>query len=333
MLTGGCTSVLIPSHGRPGKLEACLGSLARQSRPPLEVRVVLDGGSPAEANALRRAWKGPLGGRLQVAASPRLGYLPARVRLLAEARGEIALSLNDDVTACEHLVEAHERAHARHDSPVLATGPAEQNVSPSPADPRPATLFDRLVAETPLVFFDASAAAAAGRLTYRHVYGLNLSAPTGLLQRVGGFHNLAHTYGYDDLELAWRATHRGGAALAFESEAAVVHHHRVTPRSLLRRERALGMAASRYARANPAFGLDLFGVDLCAAKPRAELAAALRRDARDARRNRRDFLALAQLPAATVPNASPLLEPLSRFWVPAKRWLWRRGVLESRVFP
>lgn len=322
-------SVLIPSHGRPAKLSACLASLAAQERRPEEVQVVLDGGTAAEAAALRERFGDALGGALRVEAVPRDGLMPARVRLLAGATRRICLSLNDDVVAAPSLVRAHHEAHAASGRVRVVTGPCQQlpAADAGTAD-HPACLLDRLSAETGLIFFDATEAAATGTLSHRHVYGLNFSAPTRALRGVGGFRNLPNAYGYEDLELAFRLE-AAGAKIHFEAEAAVSHRHRLGFEALLKREGKLGQAAFAHAGLHPAFGLALFGRDIRAASFLRFCREAVEVGAPDAERNRAAFRRLCQLPADTLPAGSPLLAELPQFWVPLKRHLWRLGLLRA----
>ena len=327
-------SALIPSHHARGRaLRRCLASLWRQTRRPDEVLVVLDGGSEADAAALGRAWNSRFGDRLRVWTQPASGYLPARRTLVDRSRGRWLLSLNDDIELAPGCVAAHAEAHeAAPGETLVVTGPCLQlaasdaeRVSPG----RPADLLDRLVAETGLVFFDAAAAAAAGELTHRHVYGLNLSAPADAVRAVGGFADFPNTYGYDDLQLARKLERHAGARVRFAHGAAVSHRHRYDTDALFAREEALGRAAWRYAHADPAFTQELFHRDLRDAAELAYLRTAVDREAVDARRNLEAFAGICRQPADALPANSALLAALPGFWVPGKRWLWRRGVLSA----
>ncbi|MBB6440937.1 glycosyltransferase family 2 protein [Phycisphaera mikurensis] len=317
-------TVVIPSADRPGTLERCLASLAAQRLRPGAVKVGLDGGAGARVEALHRRWSPHVPG-LDVRALPRAGSQPARAALLASVQTPYTLCLNDDVEAQPTLVEAHLDRLGAGD-PVLVTGPCRQSAA-DPADPRPATLLDRLVEETDLVFFDASAAAAAGELTYRHCYGLNLSAATELLRRDGGFLDLPGRYGYEDLELAWRLTRRHGVALRWAAGAGVVHTHRLSVEQLCVREERLGATAWDVAARNGGFMRELLGLDCRSADHLSFCRRAVDRGAADAARCRASFERLAAMPAETIPPGSPLLIELQHFWIPLKRQLWRQGLI------
>lgn len=316
-------SVLIPTFRRPSHLGRTLAALAEQDfAAPFEILVGVDDSHdhpdhahlPTELPELARA----LGSRLRIERLPRMGYIAVRHRLLKLARGRWFLSLNDDAAPDPRTLRAHAAHHESTAAPRIVAGAARWKPVPSP------TLFDRLVQETGLIFFPPP---HDRPLTYRDVYGLNMSAPVDLTLEHGGFPDLRNLYGYDDIELAHRLVTRAGATIVREPAAVVTHDHRYTPVDVLRREYQLGRAAWAYAELNPAFARDLFGRDIRAAAELDHIAAALDRDRRDAHRVQQHFLALAELP----PDAArdELLPALANSWVLLKRYLWRRGLLAA----
>lgn len=323
-------SVVIPTYGRPGKLAACLRSLARQSPGAgrYEVLVGLDGPDPSAEAAAREAW-GRHGG-LAVVVCPREGYNAVRNRLLAIARGRLLLSLNDDVVADSSLIERHVAAHDEpRDRPAIIVGSAPWRVH---ADD---TLFDRLVRETGLIFFYDAMNSPEGLRDrgrdwgFRHCFGLNFSAPTQAVRGVGGFTAFPLSYGYDDVELAFRLRGEFGCPVLYRPEARVEHDHRYGPVEVLERETKLGRSAWRFAEERPEFARALFGRDI-----REELAYSrefVERERGGAERAERAFVELARVPASALPMGvpRPVLEGLAQQWVPAKRWRWRAGLVEA----
>ncbi|MEM1331307.1 MAG: glycosyltransferase [Planctomycetota bacterium] len=316
-------SVLIPSHGRPEKLRACLASLALQEVAPAEVVVGLDGGSEADANAVTEQFGPSLPG-LRVLSLPWRGYIPTRATLLAECRSDRFLSLNDDVTLSPSVVRAHAETHDREPGEVLVTGPAPWR------QPQKPTVFDELVARSDLIFFDPAPALQSGsRLPYRYCVGLNFSMRAELARSLGGFHDLPRAYGYDDVELAHRATTRAGAEVVFSPDAIVTHDHAYTPEEVERREYRLGRAAWMYRHVNEAFAADLFGRDIADPAELAFCREVLARERPDAERIERSFLALGQQPASSLRLNDPLPAMLAEHWVLLKRYLWRWGLLDA----
>lgn len=335
-------SILIPTYRRPRKLCACLGALARQTADPAryEVLIGFDGPDEPAAAAARDAWTSAgAQAELTLLQCERQGYNAARNRLLERASGRILLSLNDDVIPAPALVEAHTRAQdeaaAHFGLPGAVVSGRNRWVVPEHD-----TLFDRLVRETPMIFFAGELDAAAvqnGKEAlwrnwgYRHAWGLNMSAPLDLVRDAGGWLAFPLAYGYDDIELAWRLQQRGLPVL-YRPQAEVAHDHRYLPAEVLARERKLGEAAWLFAQANPAFAHELFGRDIASDEELLYSRAFVEREARDAQRLRQRFLTLAELPADVVgsgPHSATALDALCQQHTLLKRWEWRQGLLAA----
>lgn len=286
-------SVLIPTRGRPAKLASCLAHLAAQHLPhgmAFEVLVAIDGPDPATnaacdaaRAALSRAGNSSI--MLRTIEGPREGYMVARNRALAAARGELILSINDDVRPAPGFVAAHARAHmdaaARGIRLCIVSG-----ASPWIAH-EPDRLFDRMIRETGMVFFynvmDRALAAAAHERNraaalererwrdwgFRHAWGLNTSIPAWALTRTGPYAEYAGGYGYEDVEIVHRVRARhastlGLAPVLYRPEALAPHDHRMDPRDYLSREYRLGYTALSFARVSAACARELFGREIVA---------------------------------------------------------------------
>lgn len=315
-------SVLIPTYGRASKLNACLSGLSEQAGGvSFEVLVGVDGG----VGGVNEAPVVPAGlaERTRVIEFAKVGYIPIRKRLVEESRGEVVLSLNDDVLPDAGLVAAHWRVHRERDG-VVVTGPAPFCAVAG------GTLFDRLIHESSLVFFQPAVVdGGAYETDYRNCFGLNMSASRERIERLGGLPELVDTYGYDDIELAWRLTRGADECVVFEPEARVEHDHRFGSLDVMRREYALGVAARRWADVNPAFCLELFGVDLRDVGVQEELRVAARHGFRDAARGEGYFVGLEGFAWDAVEEG--MLETLASGWVTLKRFLWRWGVLDASL--
>ncbi|MCL4741110.1 MAG: glycosyltransferase [Phycisphaerales bacterium] len=337
-------SVVIPTHARPDRLAACVRALAAQTvgGDRFEVLVGIDGGEDdpraAEAvrAALRAAWPHDRADRLGVVPLPRQGQAAVRNALLARARGETIVFLNDDVVPGPGLLAAHlaaqreARAAGRR---ALVVGSAPWRVH------TPDRLFDRLIRETSMVFFydrmDAMLRAGeAGRdhdWGFRHAWMLNLSAPAALVREAGGIAVFPDTYGYEDDELAWRLARRFGTRVLYRPEAVAVHDHRMDPEDYLRREFRLGHAAWGFARAAPECARDMFGRDVASGEEAAYSREFVRRERATAERLEASFRALADLPAdaASGPHAGAIVRLAYEQHLLLKRWHWRRGLLAA----
>jgi GT2 family glycosyltransferase len=116
-------AVVIASFNSRQTLPACLDSLARSSRLPLEVVVVDNASTDGSAEAARCH---PLGARVAVNAS-NLGFASACNRGLGETRAAFVLFLNPDATVAAGAVEEMAAIlEARPD--VAAVGPRTRGV-------------------------------------------------------------------------------------------------------------------------------------------------------------------------------------------------------------
>lgn len=328
--------MLIPTFNRAAKLAACVASLARQTTAArFEVVVGLDGPDSEGHDAAERAWResgGPAGG-LRVIECQRAGYTIVRNRLVAEARGRVILSLNDDVVADPALVEAHWREHERRRvenmGPAIVVGDAPYALRPPG---QPDSMLDRIVRETSMVFFYDVMNTPEGLRDrekdwgFRHCFGLNFSAQTALVREAGGFLALPHVYGYDDIELGWKLARRFNTPVIYRPEARVVHDHFYTASSLIEREFALGQAAWAFAAVNPEFARAVFGRDIRSSAEVARAGECLETQRDQASAARKVLNKLEQ-----IPSSAP--GPSVREWyervLPAKRWEWRRGLLTA----
>lgn len=317
-------SVLIPTRGRARLLGRCLDRLGRQEgSAPFEVLIGIDG-PDAETEAMASA----AGPGVRFIPCARGGLMAVRERLVAEARGRLMISINDDVEPCAGFVAAHVGAHdeaeRRIGGPAVVVGDSPWVV------PAGDTLFDRLVRETSMIFFydrmrdDPDPWRDWG---FRHCWGLNFSAPLGLVREVGGFRGFPFAYGYEDIELGFRLQERYGAPVLFRPAARAEHHHRYGPEDVLRREFQLGRAAWLFAEAAPAFTRAVFGRDLRTAGELAYSREFLVREEGLAARLRESFLTISTLPPESV--SSGALALVYQQHLALKRWMWRAGLLDA----
>jgi GT2 family glycosyltransferase len=101
-------SIIIATHARPADLARLLVSLKPQIEPARHQVLIADNGTP-EPSPVPETF-GPL---IQVH-DPRPGKCRAQNRAIAQARGEIVVCLDDDLTVAPGYVEAVERFFAEH---------------------------------------------------------------------------------------------------------------------------------------------------------------------------------------------------------------------------
>jgi glycosyltransferase involved in cell wall biosynthesis len=320
-------SILIPTHNRPLAINQCLAHLATQEHDvQIEIIVGLDGPSQTTPDPIIDA---RLATQTKCVRFSKSGYIPIRKNLLERSQGDFVLWLNDDSYAQPGLIEAHMNHHRNQSQtgslsnhPTVVAGSSAWKQVPAP------DLFDQVVQDTDLIFFkpQADQSEQATLVNYRNCFGLNMSFPRQLAIDAGSLPELTDTYGYDDIELAFRLAN-AGAQIIHDPQARVIHDHQYRPLDVHRREYLLGRSAWSYAQHNPSFMNDLLGYDINSPEEIVWMRAAQVRQRRDAIRIEKSFLSHADLLSDSPSQA--YLDLLVEHWVLLKRYLWRWGVLDA----
>ncbi len=328
-------SVIIPTFGRPEKLAACLRGLANQSLPQdrYEVLVGFDGSDETAERHAIHAWGDRPG--LHLVTCPKQGLNATRNQVLAQARGRILISMNDDVYPKPGFLDAHLRAHDGKTAIVVGYSPFLRYNGQ--------TIFDEMCRCTSLIFFydqmvdpDTDVPRDSNRdrdWGFRHCWGLNFSAPLSPIRDTGGFLSFPHQYGYDDIEVAHRLRQSLGTPVLFCPEARADHDHRYTPREVLLREFKLGISAWHFAGVAPGFAREVFGRDIRADAEIAHAREAIAAEPPALRDVEREFLASGRELAAGLDVAalSARVADLYQRQRELKRSIWRRGLLHAAI--
>ncbi len=210
----------------------------------LELRIGEDGGSaaPGPAGASDSAPSNPA--RLTRKIYPRIGAAAVRNQLARLAPADVLIFGNADARPEPDMVQRHVDALAKlpHATMVLGSAPWEKPPQP--------TVFDALIADTPMVFFYHQLQAGES-YDFRHAWTLNLSVRYPDFLASGGFHDQLRPVYYEDLAFCFRLlgpTHKG---IFFEPAARVLHRHPTTLSQYLDREELLGLMAPVLARVCP----------------------------------------------------------------------------------
>lgn len=323
-------SVIIPTYQRSEKLAACLRALSGQADVPngFEVLVGFDGDDAEGVRSAEAAWSGDPRS-LTLVPMPRCGLTRVRNRLLSEARGRVLISTNDDVIPSPGFVAAHVDAHGRAERAgrrVVVSGDSRWQVFDGD------TAWDRMVRETPVIFFDGVMRVAGHAPEkdwgFRHAWGLNMSAGTGLVREVGGFTPFPAWYGYEDNELAFKLGQRfGPMPVIYAAAASLVHDHRVGAAEYVRREYALGFAALGFAQTSPECAAAMFGRVVSSEAEREYCREFVQRETPAAARAWGGMERLEHVTAASVDAGR--LDAEYRAHLPLKRWAWRAGLLDA----
>lgn len=310
-------TVAIPSRGRNELLKRLLDALSRQSiqQHRFEVLVGLDGQTPPASQPDSRAFA-------RFIQLPHRGPAATRNALIEQAKGQVILFLNDDVTPASDLLEHHLRAHETITPTDLVLGSAPWIVPPSD------TIFDRLIRDSSLVFFyDRMDQHEPNQdWGFRHAWTLNLSIRTENARRIRFEERLPRAM-FEDLEWGYRLAHTLGSRVLYRPEAVVTHDHRYTLAGYLERERHLGGQSLALAKINPDCAHAVFGRDVRDPGFIRECAqmCALERETCNALAG--EFDELAGRPSHSVKD---IKEVYQRF-LPLKRHTWRQGLVEEAI--
>ena len=223
-------SVVVPTHGRPGRLARLLASLAAQSVPAGQVEIlVVDDGSPAG----RSPSEASLPPNARLFRQSRQGPAAARNAGAARARGALLAFVDDDCVAEPGWLAALLDAHAAH--PLALLGGATRNGLP-----------DNLVAdvaESLLGFLEEDERRRGAALSF--VASNNIACDRAAFVRLGGFDT-----GYPLAAGEDRAFCRSWRALVGEivrvPAAKVLHCHDHDLASFWRQQHNYGRGAARF---------------------------------------------------------------------------------------
>jgi peptidoglycan/xylan/chitin deacetylase (PgdA/CDA1 family)/GT2 family glycosyltransferase len=232
-------SIVIPTHGRPGRLRSCIESLAAQERLPesLELVVVLDGPDP-EADRFLESVQSPF--PVRVIVQDHAGQATARNRGAQEARGRYVLFLDDDIVVGAQFVAAHLGA-LRSGDHVVGIGRIDKVL------PRDAPRWARSRQTVWRNHYDRLGAGREPR--FSDTYGGNLSLRRDDFLAVGGFAvdlPLEH-----DVELGYRLQ-LAGLSFVYVPEAVGREDDRDTLRRFVDDSRRRGMIGVKLYDRHPA---------------------------------------------------------------------------------
>ncbi len=312
-------SVIIPTHGRPEKLERCLGALALQqlaTGDSIEVIVAVDGALPNGECASPRVSDSET--RIQL---PRVGVSAARNAAIDLAQGEYLLFINDDCYPDDDWARTHIAAQRRGDTPSMIVGRTDWMAWPD------LTVFDGLLRDTSMIFF-YDTMRDGENFGFRHFWTCNASVPTSVAREVSGFDDRIRPYLFDDVEFAWRVEQRFGGGVHYDASARNTHDHRVSWGDYLERERCLGQMAVRLADANRACFGDIFGYeDPC--RMRDDLAAWLDINADELAGLESTIASQMSQPLPTGDAWTDMRDRLYTAHLPVKRRLFRQGFVDA----
>lgn len=233
-------SVVIPTFDKRALLERTLAALRDQELPAdaaWEIVVVDDGCSDGTGPWLRhecdRADAARSGPSLRVVSPGRnVGRARARNLGVAEARGSWIVFLDDDIVAPPGLLAAHLELLKQH--------PGDGTIGPAVTAPE-------LVDAPHLHYLNTRGVArlAAGPAPARYFVTQNAAIPRAAFLAVGGFDEDFCSYGFEDMEIAFRLEDQAGVRFHCLPAPVPVHVHHHTLAQLLAKRRECGRVSLR----------------------------------------------------------------------------------------
>ncbi len=228
-------SVVIPTHSKRALLQRTLAALVAQELPAgteWEIVVVNDGSTDDTGAWLEQAGAGP-GSRLRVVTPPaNVGRARARNLGAEAARGRWLVFLDDDIVAPPGLLAAHLELLGRH--------PTDGTIGYAVTAPE-------LVDAPHLRYLDTRGVArlGPGPAPGRYFVTQNAAVPRAAFAAVGGFDEAFLSYGFEDMEVAFRLEDRAGVRFHCLPSPVPVHVHHHTFSQLLAKRRECGRGSLR----------------------------------------------------------------------------------------
>jgi hypothetical protein len=318
-------AVIISFRGDQRLLAWTLEGYAGQRLAPghsLEVRVGWDGGTPGGGADMEMEGTGAV--RMYQRTFDQMGAAGVRNALVGEADADLIIFGNADARPEPDMVQRHIEAMAGAPAGSMVLGEAPWEM---PAQP---TVWNVLLAETPMVFFYHQLKAGEW-YDFRQSWTLNLSIRREDFKACGGFPEEIRPVYFEDLALGYRLLGKERKGILYEPRARVLHRHPTSLDQYLDREELLGIMSPVLARNCPgAFGV-LHGTRDLEALTRS-FREWVRMDAPMHRWIYQRMQAWTGVPAETLGTGAArerLLMRLYQMHVPLKRLAFRLGFLKG----
>lgn len=234
-------SVVIPTFQRRELLVRNVEALRRQELRDFEVLVVVDGSTDGSAEALRGL---DLPFELTVLEQANAGAAQARNAGAAKARGEILLTLDDDMEADPRMLAEHDRSHRAGADVVFGDMPLHPG--------SPSNMLSWGVGDWARRRCERLSAPGA-QIRHDDFLTGQLSVSRAAYDAVGGF-DASFTreglFGGEDIDFGYRLS-QAGYEIVFNPAAVSFQYYDVDPAAYLARTREAGRADLELAQKHP----------------------------------------------------------------------------------
>jgi glycosyltransferase involved in cell wall biosynthesis len=233
-------SVVIPTKNRSALVADAIDRIEFQTVPRDQYEViVIDNDSRDDTRAVLEH-KASKYSNLKFAVQETPGAAATRNAGVRLARGKLTLFIDDDVQAEPTLIQAHLDRHAK--IPNVSVIGAVTIPFGATREPFLRYLRDHRLLNpyTP----------SKGPIDFSYYHTCNVSTPTGVLVKVGGFNEGFRIYGMEDIELGYRLE-TSGSRMIFAPEARAVHYRFPTYQDFVDRSEQAGYSLGQLIRLHP----------------------------------------------------------------------------------
>jgi GT2 family glycosyltransferase len=234
-------SVIIPTHNRRDHVVRAVEALMKQNYPRDSYEVIVS--CDRCTDGTEQALLSQFANQIKVIQSTVPGPSAATNKACRQARGELAIGLDDDTEAAEDFIMAHVVAHsASENSKIAVTGysPVGLDRNASPIIRQLAKSFEDYFRELESPWRES---------TPLDICAGNFSIPMAGLRAVGGF-NESYPFQRCDFELAVRLL-ENGYEFRFSREARAIHQIAIDGNTLIGRATERAQTDYRLAREHP----------------------------------------------------------------------------------
>jgi glycosyltransferase involved in cell wall biosynthesis len=243
-------SIIIPTYNRADKLTTCIDKIYESILDEKEFEIlVIDDGSTDNTEEIINEYKKE---NLKYFKQQNKGAGQARNKGIKEAKGRISIFIGDDIFITKEFLNEHLNIHKKNPEPNFAC--------------LGLTLWDPTIKINKLMKWSTNELLFLGKFgghqfayntltpnkeaSYKHFYTSNISIKTELLKN-NPFSKEFSTYGWEDIELAYRLKKNNELKIIYNPKALAYHSHEIPENSFENRMKSIGKGAVIFNKLHP----------------------------------------------------------------------------------